>query len=42
VVKNNLKTDFNLREQITDLRQKIYTSWRTDVEKWWIKLSKRW
>ncbi|MBP5648210.1 chromosomal replication initiator protein DnaA [Candidatus Saccharibacteria bacterium] len=26
VIKNNLKTDFNLREQITDLRQKIYTS----------------
>lgn len=26
VVKENLKTDFNLREQITDLRQKIYTS----------------
>ena len=26
VIKENLKTDFNLREQITDLRQKIYTS----------------
>ena len=26
VIKTNLKTDFNLREQITDLRQKIYTS----------------
>ena len=26
VIKDNLKTDFNLREQITDLRQKIYTS----------------
>ncbi len=26
VVKNNLKTDFNLREQITDLRQKMYVN----------------
>ena len=26
VVKDNLKTDFNLREQITDLRQKIYVN----------------
>ena len=26
VIKTNLKTDFNLREQITDLRQKIYHS----------------
>ena len=26
VIKTNLKTDFNLREQITDLRQKIYTN----------------
>ena len=26
VVKTNLKTDFNLREQITDLRQKLYAS----------------
>lgn len=26
VIKNNLKTDFSLREQITDLRQKIYSS----------------
>ena len=26
VIKTNLKTDFNLREQITDLRQKIYAN----------------
>ena len=26
VIKGNLKTDFNLREQITDLRQKIYAN----------------
>ena len=26
VIKKNLKTDFNLREQITELRSKIYAS----------------